>query len=168
MRGRQPPANYLLHYLFFLVLWWASPVMLSSSTAALGVFQDKAKEAFIALVALAGGHGGTRQEKAPLLYFFSLLSLCKKPSNSILQFVKEFCFGYMGGCVFQYRQMIRQTGDLYLFFALSWPPAGISISPSVLLCHKSGGTGERVFSCPSSRDSPARWLLMQACSHQAI
>lgn len=56
--------------------------MLCSSTAGYGFFQDKAKEVCFALVALAGGHDGMRQEKAPLLYFF--IMLCKKPSNSIL------------------------------------------------------------------------------------
>lgn len=51
--------------------------MLCTNTDGFGFFQDKAKEVGFALVALAEGHDGTRQEEASLLYFFSLLALCK-------------------------------------------------------------------------------------------
>lgn len=120
--------------------------MLCTSTAGFGFFQEKSKEVCFALVSLAGCHDITRWKVTLPLYFFSLLVLCKKPSNSISWFVKEFNFGYVGGGDFQYRLIIRLETYIWVFFFLSsWIPCYHQHFPlcSALLC----GSGEMVTGC---------------------
>lgn len=142
--------------------------MLCSSTAGFGSFQGKAKEVCFAFVALAGGQNGTRQEEAPLLYFFSLLVLCKKPSNSILLICKRILFWLCRRTRLSVQTDHQTDWRLVsVFFSFHESPAVISISLSVLLCCGSGGMGERLLSCPHSKAGLTHLLLTQAYSHQA-
>ena len=159
IRGRQPAVNLLLHYLFFF--FFCALLMRFSGDAGIGFFQHKANEVCFALVALAGGHDGMRQEKAPLLYFFSLFCILQEAFKFDTLICKIILF-WLCRRRWLWVQTDHQTDWrlISVFFPLHESPAVISISLPILLCCGSAGV----------RGCFLVWLLKQAlltcCSYK--